>query len=183
MTIKSWGKNSSASKILSAQEIIRMYEQAVVGNKTKLLAGELWKRLVKNVGERQAKLIMREIMGGRQPGPRNEHLINFIRDFIRYCGANHSDEKIAKRILESKRRLDANVFVVGESGVEIQTKIIRIDKGLAALEKQVGRIRREMIEEGSLPERVRSQAILSRLRISVRTPHLTARRRPAFTSS
>jgi hypothetical protein len=129
-----------------------MYEQAEMVNRTKLLAGELWKRLVKNVGERQAKLIMREIMGGKQPGPRNEHLINFIRDFIRYCGPNHSDEKIAKRLLKSKPRLDADVFIVGESGVKIQRKPIRIDKGLAALEKQVGRIRREMIEEGALPK-------------------------------
>jgi hypothetical protein len=153
MIVKSRGQNSSISKILSAQDLIRLYERHEVVHKSKLLARELWKRLVKNVGERQAKMTMLEIMGDKQSGPRNEFLINFIRDFIRYCGPDQSDEKIAKHILKSKPEIDVDVFIASkEKVVEIQTKKMRIDKGLAALKKQVGRIRREMIEEGSLPK-------------------------------
>ena len=156
MTTKSRAQDSSNSKILSAGDLERFYERHELVSKNKVLATRLWKALVKNLGERQAKETMREIMGDKVPGPRRSDedkvLIEFIRDYIRGCGPNLSDEKIAKRILESTLELDVDTSVASKKGVEIQTRQMRIDKGLAALEKHVGRIRREMIEECSLPK-------------------------------
>jgi len=117
---------------------------------------------------------MREIMGDKKLGPgrtdEDEALIKFIRLQIQSRDSNQSDEKIAKSISESepyylreKFTYDGSpelitVDVVSKETMEMtlaknpDALVHPVGKGLAALEKQVGRIRREMIEEGSLPK-------------------------------
>jgi hypothetical protein len=152
MNTKNRPPDSSASTILSAEDLIRFYNRYAVEAESKEFAVKFWKLFVKKLGERKAKEIMRELMGDKAPGPRRSHedkaLINLIRNCIRDGGPNQSDKKIAKRILESKLELDVVIF----EGAEHQNKRTRIGKGLPALEKQVERIRREMIEECSLPK-------------------------------
>jgi hypothetical protein len=48
------------------------------------LVSEIWKRFVKNVGKHQAKEIMRQIMGEKEPGPSKTDEDNALEDFI--CG-------------------------------------------------------------------------------------------------
>ena len=58
------------------------------------LARELWKKLVNRVGKLQAKEIMRYVMGGKKPGPRNTDQGNiltcFIYTYIRHWGLDQS---------------------------------------------------------------------------------------------
>ena len=184
------------SSMWPREEIVRFYDRSVAKTKTKDYAARLWKALVQNVGTRQAKEIMHEVMGGKKPGPRQtpeqQALKGFIRNYIQTSDSNQSDEQIAKCILEAEPHyFQSNPFTIDELremakrafGVDLSDDDLRdelrdqsaidvvsrksaemilnkdpklqprpIGKGLAALEKQVGRIRREMIEEGSLPK-------------------------------
>jgi hypothetical protein len=150
-----------------SREVTRMAERQQVVRKSKLLASELWKRLVKNVGEHQAKETMRQIMGDNEPGPPRTHednaLIDHICAYIHYCGPNLSDEKIAKRIFESKPyyvQFGSGEIVVASKEFQVEADatlaeypnaVCRpIGKGLVALKRQVGRVRRWAIEEGLL---------------------------------
>jgi hypothetical protein len=133
-------------------------------------AEKLWTLLVEKVGARKAKLIMRRVMGdgklGRPKKPEERLLNSVIERFIR-TNAGESDEKIAKRILERKlayvsyrsgavgieNDLKCDDVVTDDDGVpDIVVKVNPINKRLDGLNKRVQRIRREMIEDGSLPK-------------------------------
>jgi hypothetical protein len=133
-------------------------------------AEKLWYLLVKKVGERKAKLIMRRVMGdgklGRPKKP-EERLLRSVIDRFIHTNARESDEKIAKRILGVglayvwyrsgaigiNKDLKCDDIVIDDDGVpDTVVKVKPINKQLSSLKKRVQRIRREMIEEGSLPK-------------------------------
>ena len=58
------------SSIWSGEDVMRFYARSEAMTKSKDYAARLWEALVRNVGPRQAKKIMHEIMGGKKPGPR-----------------------------------------------------------------------------------------------------------------
>jgi hypothetical protein len=131
------------------------------------LAGELWKRLVARVGKPQAREIMRHVMGDRKPGPRrtdeDDALTVFIYGYIRR-GPDQTDGRIAKHIFDSNP-----CYLQYESGAAavVNNEITEtymclsddpivgrkpIKKSLAAIKKQVERMRRWTIEEDILPK-------------------------------
>ena len=55
-----FGQSSKQAKPATEQQVVRKPEE---------LARELWKRLVANVGKRQAKEIMHHVMGDQETGP------------------------------------------------------------------------------------------------------------------
>jgi len=128
-------------------------------SKALTFATEFWKRLVKAVGERQAKDIMHLVMDNKKMGRRGD-LPMFILIFSSIVmWPDESDEKIAKRIVESTpccvRYESGAVGVVNDWTTEARETVIErtpMKKSLTAIEKQVGRIRRWAIEEGFLVE-------------------------------
>ena len=150
-----------------AKVLTRVSERNRLVRESTVFMSEMWKRSVKNVGKHQAKQIMREIMGDKKPGPskadEDNALDDYIRAYISHCGSKQSDEKIAKRLLESKLYYvhwkSGSILVASD---EFQTEMdsvlaehpaakrTPINTGLAALEKRVGRIRRQAIEDGLL---------------------------------
>jgi hypothetical protein len=138
-------------------------------------AHRLWKLLVAKVGQSKAKRVMLGVMGDKKPGPQNKperRLNELIQGCIsRY--ARESDEKIAKRILA--RKLHYVRYESGGIGIMNGDELTRDDiiswevdgdeytvdcvriaewnsigKSLISLKKRVQRIRRQMIEDGSL---------------------------------
>jgi len=133
------------------------------------LAGELWKRLVKNVGGSKAKEIMRHVMGGKKPGPpptdEDIALNLFIYGYLLHWGLDQTDGQIAKRIFESKPRylqLDSGTVVVANDAEFSETYLCSsddpivgrrpIDMKRKTIQKRVERIRRWTIEEDALPK-------------------------------
>lgn len=138
--------------------------QAAFEYKTSESARRLWKLLVEKVGEPKAKHIMRSVMGEKKPGRPStpqEFMLSIIVPAYIFESAHESDEKIARRILESKqyyvRYRSGRLGVVNGNDALARPNdpIVErrpIGKSLTALEKQVERFRRKMIEEGSLPK-------------------------------
>ncbi len=175
MTIKR--RVIKGSSIWSAEDVEHFYSRQEIIIKAKDHATKLWKLLVEKLGVRLAKDMMNEIMGDKKPGPRrtdeDEALIKFIRLHIQTCDSNQSDEQIAKSIFKRKPHYLREKFSIDDLRDELTMDIVEVvskksvemtvaknpkamaqpvGKGLAALEKQVGRIRREVLEEGSLPK-------------------------------
>ena len=67
-----------------------------------------WERLIKKVGEPEAKKIMRHEMGDKKPGPpltdEGVALRMLIYTYLLHWGSGQTDAKIAKRIFESEPR-------------------------------------------------------------------------------
>jgi hypothetical protein len=100
----------------------RSSERAEKWSKSEWYARRLWKSLVTNVGEPEAKEIMRHIMGDKKPGPlrtdEDTALTMFIYIYLLHWGADQTDAKIAKRIFESKPRylqLNSGAIVVANN--------------------------------------------------------------------
>jgi hypothetical protein len=67
------------------------------------LAQQFWKTLVEKVGESKAKNILHEVMLEERSGrPEDYVLIGFLYIHIFSFGLDESDEKVAKRIIESR---------------------------------------------------------------------------------
>jgi hypothetical protein len=126
------------------------------------LADTFWKQLVEAVGEPQAKQIMQFVMGEKKIGRSGDRMIILIYCYIRAWGLEESDEKIAKRIIESKpyyvKCASGQCGVVNDwmteerfLGDETIVKRTPIKKGLLAMKKHVERVRRWLIEEKILP--------------------------------
>lgn len=125
-------------------------------------ARKLWKLLVNKVGEPKAKETMRRVMGDKQPGRPStpqEDMLSIVVPVYILKNAHESDEKIARRILESgycvlyKRGMFA--VVNGDATDHLDDPTLErkpIEKSLTAMKKQVERIRREMIEDRLLPK-------------------------------
>ena len=133
------------------------------GLKALKLADTFWKQLVEAVGEPQAKQIMQFVMGEKKIGRSGDRMIILIYCYIRARGLEESDEKIAKRIIESKPYYVkcasgqcgvANDWMTEERflGDETIVKRTPIKKGLLAMKKHVERVRRWLIEEKILPK-------------------------------
>jgi hypothetical protein len=127
------------------------------------IADALWKKLVKAVGGRQAKQIMHFVMDEKKGGRPGDPMLVLIYCYIRACGPNESDEKIAKSIIKSKpyyvKCESGECGVVNDwmteerhFGDETIVKRTPINKGLPAMKKHVGRVRRWLIEEEILPK-------------------------------
>jgi hypothetical protein len=131
-------------------------------------AEAFWKQLVKNVGEREAKEIMRVVIGDKKPGPRVKDedlaLIGVIYAYILRWGPDQTDGKIANRLFESNPH-----YIIFESGTiaiandEITESYLSssddpivsrrpFDMHLHAIKKRVERFRRWAIEEEMLSE-------------------------------
>lgn len=165
-------RNNSEDPDFAAQlvkALTRLSERRRLVRESTAFVREVWKRFVKNVGGHQAKEIMRQIMGEKEPGPppadKDNALEDFICGYISHCGPKLGDRKIAKRLLKSKPyyvQWNSGAIVVAsdEFQTEINSvlakhpgaKLIPITKGLAALEKQVLRVRRRAIDDGVLPK-------------------------------
>jgi hypothetical protein len=140
-------------------------ERHAVWIKSAEIARELWKRLVNNVGQPDARKIMHHVMGDKKPGRRktdeNEALLYFIYSYIRRTGL--TDAKIARLISESNpRHVQYESGLIGVVNDEITETYMSLDddpivdrwpitKGYSAIRKQAERIRRWTIEEGLLP--------------------------------
>ena len=128
-----------------------------------------WGRLIKKVGEPEAKEIMRHVMGGKKPGPprtdENMALTMFIYTCLLHWGADQTDAKIAKRIFKSKPRylqLNSGAIVVANNNKFSETYLSLpddpiverrpIDLKYGAIKKRVERIRRWTIKDDMLPE-------------------------------
>ena len=90
-------------------------------------------------------------------------MLTLIYSYIRAWGLEESDEKIAKRIIESKpyyancakgHCVVVNDWMTEEHllGDEIIVKRTPINKGLPAMKKHVERVRQWLIEEKILPK-------------------------------
>jgi hypothetical protein len=146
----------------------RRAERDAVRRKSAEYTHEFWKRLVKNVGEPEAKDIMRHVMGDKKPGPpRTDEdiaLTMLIYAYLFHWGSHQTDAKIAERIFESEPRYlelksGAIIFAnsdFSETYVSLPDDPIvgrrPIDLKLAAIKKRVERIRRWAIEEDELPK-------------------------------
>jgi hypothetical protein len=152
-----------------AKELAPVVERRRLIDKNAGFMREMWQRSIKAVGEHQAKEIMRQIMGEKEPGPsktdEDNALEDFICGYISHCGPKQGDGKIAKRLLESKPYYvqwgpGAIVVTSDEFQAEINSvlalypavKHTPIKKGLAALKKQVERVRQRAIDDGVLPK-------------------------------
>jgi hypothetical protein len=126
-------------------------------------AEAFWKELVEAVGEFQAKQIMQSVMGEKKTGRSGDPMTMLVYASISIWGLVESDEKIAKRIIESKPHYVesasgksgvVNEWMTEESivGDEIIIKRTPINKSLPAMKKHVGRVRQWLIEEKILPK-------------------------------
>jgi hypothetical protein len=61
-------------------------------------AEAFWEKLVKAVGEHQARQVMYFVMGEKKKGRPADRMIMLIYIYIRAWGLEESDEKIAKRL-------------------------------------------------------------------------------------
>ena len=132
--------------------------------KAQILAQQFWKELVEKVGEFRARDILRGVMLEDEPGRPKDHILSsFIYVHIRLFGLEESDERIAKRIVESRpeevwfesgERVIVNEWVTEANTCFGETIVERVPfkKGLKAIAKQVERTRREFIEDGILPK-------------------------------
>jgi hypothetical protein len=150
-----------------AKRLKRSNERHVAQQKSLEYARAFWKQLVKNVGESEAKEIMRHLMGDKTPGrPKTDQdnaLTLFIYAYIRHWGLNQSDGKIAIHIHESSpyylQYKSGAVAVANSDYTEEdlswpEDPIIGrtpIGMSLIAIKKRVERLRRWSIEEGLLP--------------------------------
>jgi hypothetical protein len=125
-------------------------------------ADAFWKQLVETVGKPRAKQIMQFVMDEKKTGRSGDLMLPLISNYIRVWGLEESDEKIAKRIIESKpyyakcakgHRVVVNDWLTEEL-LSDETIVARtpIDKGLPAMKKHVERVRRWLIEEKILPK-------------------------------
>jgi hypothetical protein len=149
--------------LLQTAEAMDASEQRDVGLKALVLAGALWEKLAKAVGEREAKQIMHFVMGEKKKGRRTDPMFYLIYIYIRVWGLDESDEKIAKRIIESKpyylKCASGECGVVNDwmtaerlLGDETIVKRTPINKGLPAMKRHVARVRQWLIEETILPK-------------------------------
>lgn len=151
----------------SSKRLSQTSNRDFVWSESYVLAGALWKRLVKNVGESEAKGIMRHLMGDKKPGrpgtDEKDALKVFIYVHLLHWGLGQTDGKIASRIHKSNP-----YFVQFESGAvavansefteahmcpaEDDPIVGRkpIDMGLAAIKKRVERVRRTAIDDDLL---------------------------------
>lgn len=143
-------------------------ERADLWNKSEGYARRFYELLVTKVGEPKAKEIMRHVMGGKKPGPPMTDddiaLKMLIYTYLLHWGEDQTNAKIAKRIIESKPRYlelksGAIIFAnndFSETYMSLPDDPIvgsrPIDLKLAAIKKQVERIRRWTIKDGMLPE-------------------------------
>ena len=106
---------------------------------------------------------MHAVMDDKKTGRLGNPMISIDLLLHSAWGLEESDEKIAKRIIESKpyyaRCESGHVAVVNDWMTEERllrdetiVKRTPINKGLPALKKQVGRVRRWLIEEKILPK-------------------------------
>src|SRR5262249_26488614 len=65
-------------------------------------ADAFWNQLVETVGEPRAKQIMQFVMDEKKTGRSGDLMLTLIYCYIHAWGLEESDEKIAKRIIESK---------------------------------------------------------------------------------
>jgi hypothetical protein len=130
-------------------------------------ASAFWKRLVKNVGEPEAKDIMRHLMGDKKPGRRatdeGAALTRLIYGYLLRFGEKNTDRKIACHIFESDPHyLDFESGAVAVANSDLIEEYLRLDDdpivgrrpiamSLAAIRKRVERLRRWSIEEDLLP--------------------------------
>jgi hypothetical protein len=140
----------------------RASAQSAYDNEVEVYARKLWKLLVEKAGEPKAKDIMRRVMGGKKPGrpgTPQEDMMSFIIPAYILKNAHESDEKIARRLLESDYCVQCGqgMFRIAPSDAPdhpnhptVERK--PISKRLPALKKQVERFRQQMIEDDSLPK-------------------------------
>jgi hypothetical protein len=130
-------------------------------------ASEVWKRLVRNVGERDARSMMHQVMGEKQAGrPRTDRdvaLLCFIYGYLRHFGLSQTDGQIAKRIFDSSPLyLEFESGAVAVANNEFTEAYLSsaddpvvtrrpLDMRLSAIKKRVERIRRYAIGEKFLP--------------------------------
>ena len=149
-----------SSKRIGIKEL--SLKQDEIFRKSSRFAFQFWHGLVKNLGERRAKQLMNYVMGNKQSGrgeQREEAYLNgLIMLYIEYLGVEESDGQIAKRIFESKPYFVecesgyfaiVNAIFIEEVICEGQTIVRRtpINQTLPTIKKQVGRVRRSLIEE------------------------------------
>lgn len=125
-------------------------------------ADAFWKYLVETVGKPRAKQIMQFVMGEKKTGRSGDLMLPLISNYIHVWGLEESDEKIAKRIIESKpyyaKCAKGHCVVVDdwmtEERLSDETIVARtpINKRLPAMKKHVGRVRQWLIEEKILPK-------------------------------
>jgi hypothetical protein len=134
--------------------------------KSEEFAREFWKRLVNNIGEPEAKKMMRRIMGIGKPGPSTTDYDIFITCFIYghllHFGQFLNDRQIADFISRTSPCyvllasgaivVESDVFPHKEYPDDPIVKRQPIERTHTALKKKVERIRREMIGEGYLTE-------------------------------
>jgi hypothetical protein len=130
-------------------------------------ASALWKRLVENLGEPEAKRIMHHLMGGKKPGrPKTDQdvaLIMIMYSYILHFGLRKSDGEIARHVFETgPHYLELKSGAVIVSNSDYTEEFLRLADdpvvgrkpvvmSLAAIRKRVERLRRWSIEEGLLP--------------------------------
>jgi hypothetical protein len=158
----------------SSKRLQQTSERGDVRRTTLVLADALWKKLVKNVGEPEAKEIMRRLMGDKKPGPRvTDHgaaMTCFIYAYILHFGLNNNDGVIASRIFESgPHYLEFKSGAVAVANSDFTEEYMSLDDdpiigrrpvgmSLAAIKKRVERLRRSSIEEELLPRRYAPRA-------------------------
>jgi hypothetical protein len=141
-------------------------ERRDVRSKSYGYARDLWKHLVKNVGEPDAREIMRHVMGDKKPGrPRTDQdtaLIVFIYAYILRFGLSNTDGEIANYILEScphyLQFASGAVAVANSDFTEAYMSsaddpVVQrtpVGMSLSAIKKSVERLRRRAIDEGTL---------------------------------
>jgi hypothetical protein len=129
-------------------------------------ANNLWKLLVRNVGEPEARNIMRRVMGEKKPGrpktDRDVAMIVFIYGYIIRSGLSQTDGRIANDIHKSSPcylQYESGAVAVSNSDITetymsfTDDPIVGrepINLGLAALKKRVERVRRYAIAEDLL---------------------------------
>jgi hypothetical protein len=134
--------------------------------RTEGLAQQLCDRIVTNVGRPKAREMMRRLMGGKKPGPKQTDedlaLTYFIYGNILHFGKFLVDGKIARLILENNPcylKFKSGALFMANDLITEETFDTRDDPIVgreplrispSALKKRVERVRRWAIEEGSL---------------------------------
>ena len=130
-------------------------------------ASALWKLLVRNVGEPDARSILRHVMGEKKPGrpttDRDVALSMFFYAYIRHWGLKETVGKIATRIYQSSpyylKYKSGAVAVANSEFTEEYMSLVddpivdreRIDMKIPAIKKRLDRMRRFALEENILP--------------------------------
>jgi hypothetical protein len=142
-------------------------ERGDVSSKSYEYASALWKRLVENLGELEAKRLMHHLMGDKKPGrPKTDQdvaLKMIIYAYIFHFGLRRSDGEIARHVFETSPQyleLKSGAVIVANSDYTEEflrladDPVVRrkpVVMSLAALKKTVERLRRWSIEEDLLP--------------------------------